>query len=159
MEDYATLVNDPKSNPEKTCPRCGKRYPTWRLHLFIGEAEKRLAHNFCPAVGGDGRVVEVCMDCKVGRPRSYIDSQGSIRSDNQMGRSDGCDPCDQATQQCPMCKKILPVRGPTGQYRFFYPLVRATEKVCIDCLRTVPAEIPSWMKNDGPSDGGGCKWG
>ncbi|OGZ64233.1 MAG: hypothetical protein A2998_00355 [Candidatus Staskawiczbacteria bacterium RIFCSPLOWO2_01_FULL_37_25b] len=63
MEEYEKL---PKHNPEQTCKKCGKSYPIWQLHLFLGEKRKRLAHNFCPSSEAiKGRIVEICMKCKM----------------------------------------------------------------------------------------------
>jgi len=56
----------PEHNLEQTCKKCGKSYPTWRLHLFSGEKRKRLAYNFCPSSEAiPGRIVEICMKCKM----------------------------------------------------------------------------------------------
>ncbi|MGD0577253.1 MAG: hypothetical protein ABSA74_04210 [Candidatus Staskawiczbacteria bacterium] len=55
----------PEYNPIKTCPKCGREYPIWRLHLYIGEKAMRLAHNFCPADDPSGKIVELCMKCKM----------------------------------------------------------------------------------------------
>jgi RNA polymerase subunit RPABC4/transcription elongation factor Spt4 len=55
----------PEHNPEQICPKCGKSFPIWRLHLFSGEKTKRPAHNFCPSSEAiPGRIVEICMECK-----------------------------------------------------------------------------------------------
>ena len=63
MEENGKL---PENNPELICPKCGKSYPVWRLHLFLGEQQKRLAHNFCPSSEAfRGRIVDICMKCKM----------------------------------------------------------------------------------------------
>ncbi len=51
----------PDCNPTMECPNCGNSYPMWRLHVYIGDNKKRLAHNFCPVNGAQS----VCIDCKV----------------------------------------------------------------------------------------------
>jgi hypothetical protein len=49
------------------CPRCGKEYPVMGMRLFSGETEERPAHNFCPTLDATtGKIVEVCMKCKMG---------------------------------------------------------------------------------------------
>lgn len=56
----------PEFNPEQKCPKCGKSIPIWRLRLFSGEKEPRLAHNFCPSSETvPGKIVEICMKCKM----------------------------------------------------------------------------------------------
>lgn len=55
----------PENNQIKKCPRCGKEYPLLKLYVFIGEKTPRLYHNFCPTSTADGKLIYLCMECKV----------------------------------------------------------------------------------------------
>ena len=55
----------PKYNPEIVCPGCGKKYRIWKPHLFFGEEKTRLAHNFCPASTAGGKIISICVECKM----------------------------------------------------------------------------------------------
>jgi hypothetical protein len=55
----------PDYNPENTCPKCGKKLPTWQLFFDSTEKKEKVGHNFCPAIGEDGQIVNLCLDCKI----------------------------------------------------------------------------------------------
>ena len=60
----------PDYNPEKVCQKCGKKYPTWQLFLDSTEKRWRVGHNFCPSVGENYEILQLCIECKfTERPR------------------------------------------------------------------------------------------